>query len=115
MRAENLGPAPLRPRSHAGRRKGGMRALALRKFYELQNEETRPGYDLAPQVGFEPTTLRLTAECSTVELLRSNTGGFLKYYTTGRAGFNLRPAAGSARARERNFARPARCPGPSLY
>jgi hypothetical protein len=27
---------------------------------------------LAPQVGFEPTTLRLTAECSTVELLRSN-------------------------------------------
>ena len=28
---------------------------------------------MAPQVGFEPTTLRLTAECSTVELLR-NTG-----------------------------------------
>ncbi len=27
--------------------------------------------DLAPQVGFEPTTLRLTAECSTVELLRN--------------------------------------------
>ena len=27
---------------------------------------------LAPQVGFEPTTLRLTAECSTIELLRSN-------------------------------------------
>jgi hypothetical protein len=26
---------------------------------------------LAPQVGFEPTTLRLTAECSTIELLRS--------------------------------------------
>src|SRR4051812_36128456 len=26
---------------------------------------------LAPQVGFEPTTLRLTAECSAVELLRS--------------------------------------------
>jgi hypothetical protein len=30
------------------------------------------GFILAPQVGFEPTTLRLTAECSTVELLRSN-------------------------------------------
>src|ERR1035438_6537558 len=30
------------------------------------------GNNLAPQVGFEPTTLRLTAECSTVELLRSN-------------------------------------------
>ena len=28
--------------------------------------------DLAPQVGLEPTTLRLTAECSTIELLRSN-------------------------------------------
>ncbi len=27
---------------------------------------------LAPQVGLEPTTLRLTAECSTIELLRSS-------------------------------------------
>ena len=27
--------------------------------------------DLAPQVGLEPTTLRLTAECSAIELLRS--------------------------------------------
>ena len=27
---------------------------------------------LAPQVGFEPTTVRLTAECSTTELLRIN-------------------------------------------
>ena len=26
---------------------------------------------LAPQVGFEPTTLRLTAGCSAIELLRS--------------------------------------------
>ena len=33
------------------------------------------GFVLAPQVGLEPTTLRLTAECSTIELLRSNTGG----------------------------------------
>src|ERR1035441_3847996 len=31
---------------------------------------------LAPQVGFEPTTLRLTAECSTVELLRSKCASF---------------------------------------
>ena len=30
------------------------------------------GLILAPQVGLEPTTLRLTAECSTIELLRSN-------------------------------------------
>ena len=26
---------------------------------------------MAPQVGFEPTTARLTAECSTTELLRN--------------------------------------------
>jgi hypothetical protein len=30
-----------------------------------------PKKDLAPQVGLEPTTLRLTAECSAIELLRS--------------------------------------------
>ncbi len=30
---------------------------------------------VAPQVGFEPTTLRLTAGCSTIELLRNNHGG----------------------------------------
>ena len=29
---------------------------------------------MAPQVGFEPTTLRLTAECSAIELLRSVCG-----------------------------------------
>ena len=29
------------------------------------------GKVLAPQVGFEPTTDRLTADCSTTELLRS--------------------------------------------
>ena len=28
------------------------------------------GLDLAPQVGLEPTTLRLTAGCSAIELLR---------------------------------------------
>ena len=27
---------------------------------------------LAPQVGLEPTTTRLTAECSAIELLRNN-------------------------------------------
>jgi hypothetical protein len=27
--------------------------------------------EMAPQVGLEPTTLRLTAECSAIELLRS--------------------------------------------
>lgn len=29
---------------------------------------------MAPQVGLEPTTLRLTAECSTIELLRNRVG-----------------------------------------
>ena len=30
---------------------------------------------LAPQAGLEPTALRLTGECSTVELLRNMSGG----------------------------------------
>ena len=30
---------------------------------------------MAPQVGFEPTALRLTAECSTAELLRKIESG----------------------------------------
>ena len=34
---------------------------------------------LAPQVGLEPTTLRLTAECSAIELLRSALKGILHY------------------------------------
>lgn len=29
---------------------------------------------LAPQVGLEPTTLRLTAGCSAIELLRNSSG-----------------------------------------
>ena len=32
---------------------------------------------LAPQVGLEPTTLRLTAECSAIELLRSVWRGYV--------------------------------------
>src|SRR5690606_10152092 len=32
-------------------------------------EETQ-GFELAPQVGLEPTTYRLTADCSAIELLR---------------------------------------------
>ena len=39
---------------------------------------------LAPQVGLEPTTLRLTAECSAIELLRSDwqTTAFIKEVQT---------------------------------
>src|SRR5580698_9470762 len=43
----------------------------------------RKDFELAPQVGLEPTTLRLTAECSTIELLRSKAGRLLPtYYST---------------------------------
>lgn len=34
---------------------------------------------MAPQVGFEPTTLRLTAACSTAELLR-NINDYVTYF-----------------------------------
>ena len=45
------------------------------------------GLDLAPQAGFEPATLRLTAGCSAVELLRNTVGRDVlgrKDYSTGR-------------------------------
>ena len=45
----------------------------LRKFYA--------GKRMAPQVGLEPTTLRLTAGCSAIELLRS--GSTLRCVLTG--------------------------------
>ena len=35
-----------------------------------------------PQVGLEPTTLRLTAECSAIELLRHVVGLTNEYYYT---------------------------------
>jgi hypothetical protein len=33
---------------------------------------------IAPQVGLEPTTLRLTAACSAIELLRNSMGDYNK-------------------------------------
>ena len=33
-------------------------------------------FSMAPEIGFEPTTLRLTAACSTAELLRNINGYF---------------------------------------
>jgi hypothetical protein len=43
--------------------------------------EIRKGLmDLAPQVGLEPTTLRLTAGCSAIELLRTTGGKQARYY-----------------------------------
>ena len=41
--------------------------LVIRK---IKKEPTLGGFFMAPQVGLEPTTLRLTAECSAIELLR---------------------------------------------
>src|SRR5207244_2173659 len=44
-------------------------------WYGLPNQPSvrTPG-NLAPRVGFEPTTLRLTAGCSTIELPRNELG-----------------------------------------
>ena len=46
-----------------------MRAAPIRHNVEINCLENIK--KLAPQVGFEPTTCRLTAECSTAELLRN--------------------------------------------
>ena len=47
---------------------------AAKQFKRFRSEATDIK-ELAPQVGLEPTTLRLTAECSTIELLRSKLVG----------------------------------------
>ena len=44
---------------------------AVQKFWILRKRLETHGQEMAPQVGLEPTTLRLTAECSAIELLRS--------------------------------------------
>ena len=46
----------------------------IQHFYpnwDLQGVSGCVGQEMAPQVGLEPTTLRLTAGCSAIELLRS--------------------------------------------
>src|ERR1700682_5075839 len=56
--------------------------LLRNSHLESKAGTTARGNYLAPQVGLEPTTLRLTAECSTIELLRSNAGRLLlNHYT----------------------------------
>ena len=47
-------------------------AGTLRKVETFTGGTEGVGLMLAPQVGLEPTTLRLTAGCSAIELLRSN-------------------------------------------
>src|SRR4030088_2077226 len=49
----------------------------------------RTGIELAPQVGLEPTTLRLTAECSTIELLRTTVNELLPFNQTSRTAVKL--------------------------
>ena len=51
-----------------------MRPAAARKKRKIRTSvrlRTLDSDDVAPQVGLEPTTLRLTAECSAIELLRN--------------------------------------------
>src|SRR5216684_9425032 len=47
--------------------------------------------EMAPQVGLEPTTLRLTAGCSAIELLRSVRAGNYNIITSGLRGENRIP------------------------
>ena len=68
-----------------------------------------PLESLAPRVGFEPTTLRLTAECSTVELPRSAFEvGLLLLNQSPRSLSNLTAPAARARSGPRGGARPTR-------
>ena len=53
------------------------------------------GERLAPQVGLEPTTLRLTAGCSTIELLRSR-GGFCLIFMLSKRIFDVKRRANKA-------------------
>lgn len=47
---------------------------------EISQDKKREPKEMAPRVGFEPTTLRLTAGCSAVELPR-NVRTFMKCLT----------------------------------
>src|SRR5579875_658740 len=59
------------PETRKRRKHGQLRSCRRREALTGGRERLR-GKGLAPQVGLEPTTLRLTAECSTIELLRSS-------------------------------------------
>ena len=57
-----------------------VRRKAERNDRNEGNEKNEKDENLAPQVGLEPTTLRLTAGCSAIELLRSGTQHELYFY-----------------------------------
>lgn len=63
------------------RYRAGSRQAHEGRRCELLGRKRSGGKGLAPQVGLEPTTLRLTAECSTIELLRSALLLYLLYRT----------------------------------
>ena len=60
-------------RGHVGQSRliGNAARVRVIKLRVIEDVEELTEGRLAPQVGFEPTTLRLTAECSTLELLRN--------------------------------------------
>ena len=50
-----------------------------RSWLKSKTAGKMPAVLAAPQVGFEPTTLRLTAACSAVELLRNSERNYNKW------------------------------------
>ena len=55
--------------------KDGTKKISIDDLPEDMKRAVRMNRLLAPQVGLEPTTLRLTAECSAIELLRKIESG----------------------------------------
>ncbi len=49
----------------------GKRTVLAKKPFPLDEIQKLLRWSLAPRVGFEPTTYRLTAECSAAELPRN--------------------------------------------
>ena len=61
----------VRARTEPWRAKSAQIAILLRFVWGTQKGQIFRSGLSAPQVGLEPTTLRLTAECSAIELLRN--------------------------------------------
>ena len=70
-RARTTKDVDLRLTGPPGNALATLQEAARRDLGDFMAFEVGPDEGLAPQVGFEPTTLRLTAGCSTAELLRN--------------------------------------------
>ena len=57
----------------------GAKMLQNRARYKKSSHCASPKFWMAPRVGFEPTTYRLTAECSAVELPRNEMVGVIRF------------------------------------